>query len=180
MARPTNLTSLWRSAITSNPIPTSSSPSASLLRRGLSSSTVAAATSAELGASSNRLGVKARKLRMIILGAPVSLARSPPSLSVALSDGRLIQSVRRRARGKERRRNDCSRVSHDSRSVSYPERAVGSCLFARCAEWDIKTVGVGDLLRQEIIKGTELGRKAEGVMKAGSECCRSRRGRDRC
>jgi adenylate kinase family enzyme len=28
-------------------------------------------------------------------------------------------------------------------------------------------VGVGDLLRQEIQKGTELGRESEAVMKAG-------------
>jgi adenylate kinase family enzyme len=34
-------------------------------------------------------------------------------------------------------------------------------------EWDIKTVGVGDLLRKEIRKGTPLGGRAEEVMKSG-------------
>lgn len=35
------------------------------------------------------------------------------------------------------------------------------------AEWDIKTVVVGDLLRKEIRKGTALGERADQVMKAG-------------
>jgi hypothetical protein len=39
----------------------------------------------------------------------------------------------------------------------------------RATEWDIATVGVGDLLRKEINKGTPLGRRAEEVMKAGGE-----------
>ncbi|KAK4048821.1 Adenylate kinase 2 [Microbotryomycetes sp. JL201] len=34
-------------------------------------------------------------------------------------------------------------------------------------EWDIESVVVGDLLRQETRKGTALGRQAESVMKAG-------------
>lgn len=34
-------------------------------------------------------------------------------------------------------------------------------------KWDIEQVGVGDLLRKEIQKGTVLGQRAEEVMKAG-------------
>lgn len=37
--------------------------------------------------------------------------------------------------------------------------------------WDIHTVVVGDLLRQEIRKGTPLGVKADEVIRAGGELC---------
>lgn len=46
-------------------------------------------------------------------------------------------------------------------------RIVQLTLLLAGVEWDITSVGVGDLLRQEILKGTELGKESEAVMKAG-------------
>jgi len=82
------------------------------------------------------------KLRMIILGAPVSLL-----LSSSCGSELIVVLVEVTAQG----------AGKGTQSDWLLEK------------WDIDTIVVGQLLRNEIVKGSQLGKFAEKKMKAGGE-----------
>ena len=89
-----------------------------------------------------------------MLGVP-SVAR--------VGDAQLNRSCCHREQARARRASGYSRVRPGVSGIHGSQ--VGAELAS--AEWDIKTVVVGDLLRKEIRKGTALGERADQVMKAG-------------
>lgn len=104
-----------------------------------------------------------KKLRMIILGAPGEPTPLPYSRSARKLTPNHFLVLQELA--KARKASDCSRVS----SGAAYDHLRSQLTLSLPVEWDISTVVVGDLLRREIQRGTELGKRAAEVMKAGGD-----------